>query len=137
MDARRESRRVAIACQGGGSHTGFTAGVLKKLLRSEEFKRYEVVGLSGTSGGVVCALLAWHHLLRDDGAASRDRFYANTCGLTSRRIRPPEHKVPRLGGEVDRAWASQLRAILLTRSLTFTSSAPLDTATRRLEGRRS
>jgi NTE family protein len=24
--------RVAIACQGGGSHTAFTAGVLKRLL---------------------------------------------------------------------------------------------------------
>ena len=64
---------MTIAYQGGGSHTTFTAGVLKKLLRTENLKRCEVVGLSGTSGGVVCALLAWHHLLRDDGAASRDR----------------------------------------------------------------
>jgi hypothetical protein len=29
------NRRVAIACQGGGSHTAFTAGVLQKLLREE------------------------------------------------------------------------------------------------------
>jgi predicted acylesterase/phospholipase RssA len=28
-----ERTRVAIACQGGGSHTAFTAGVLKRLLR--------------------------------------------------------------------------------------------------------
>jgi len=28
------NKRVAIACQGGGSHTAFTAGVLKGLLRS-------------------------------------------------------------------------------------------------------
>ena len=78
MDPRGESKRVAIACQGGGSHTAFTAGVLKKLLRSEEFKRYEVVGLSGTSGGAVCALLAWHHLLRGDGpgaAKALDAFW--------------------------------------------------------------
>ena len=52
-------RRVAIACQGGGSHTAFTAGVLKGLLRAEEPTGYEVVGLSGTSGGAVCAMLAW------------------------------------------------------------------------------
>ncbi len=64
MDARGERKRVAIACQGGGSHTAFTAGVLKKLLRTEELERYEVVGLSGTSGGAGCALLAWHDLLR-------------------------------------------------------------------------
>jgi NTE family protein len=67
---------VAIACQGGGSHTAFTAGVLKKLLRTEEMKRYEVVGLSGTSGGAVCALLAWHHLLRGDGAGAAEALDA-------------------------------------------------------------
>src|SRR3712207_4612326 len=73
LDVRGERKRVAIACQGGGSHTAFTAGVLKKFLRSEEFKRYEVVGLSGTSGGAVCALLAWHNLLRGDGSGGRRR----------------------------------------------------------------
>src|ERR671911_1980042 len=70
LDAPGESKRVAIACQGGGSHTAFTAGVLKRLLRVEELKHYEVVGLSGTSGGAVCALLAWHYLLRGDGAGA-------------------------------------------------------------------
>src|SRR5918995_3855367 len=80
LDARGELKRVAIACQGGGSHTAFTAGVLKKLLRSEELERYEVVGLSGTSGGAVCALLAWHNLLRGDGAGAAealDVFWRN------------------------------------------------------------
>ena len=52
--------RVAIACQGGGSHTAFTAGALKRLLQDE---RYEFVALSGTSGGAVCALLAWYALI--------------------------------------------------------------------------
>ena len=52
------NKRVAIACQGGGSHTAFTAGVLKGLLRSERLTGYEVVAFSGTSGGAVCALLA-------------------------------------------------------------------------------
>jgi NTE family protein len=78
LDAPGESKRVAIACQGGGSHTAFTAGVLKRLLRAEELKRYEVVGLSGTSGGAVCALLAWDNLLRGDvrGAAEAlDAFW--------------------------------------------------------------
>src|SRR3712207_5005461 len=77
LDAQgKKSRRVAIACQGGGSHTAFTAGVLKKLLRTEELKRYEVVGLSGTSGGAVCALLAWHYLLRGDGAGAAEALDA-------------------------------------------------------------
>src|SRR5687768_12357284 len=70
MEERNDVRRVAIACQGGGSHTAFTAGVLGRLLRAEELAGYEVVGLSGTSGGAVCALLAWHNLLRGDAAGA-------------------------------------------------------------------
>jgi NTE family protein len=53
--------RVAIACQGGGSHTAFTAGALSRLLN--EARDVDVVGLSGTSGGAICALLAWNGLV--------------------------------------------------------------------------
>jgi NTE family protein len=63
-------KRVAIACQGGGSHTAFTAGVLKGLLRSGTLQEHEVVALSGTSGGAVSALLAWHNLLGGDAAGA-------------------------------------------------------------------
>lgn len=61
-------RRVAIACQGGGSHTAFTAGALKRLLKEKgaEGKAYEIAALSGTSGGSICALLAWYGLLEND-----------------------------------------------------------------------
>jgi NTE family protein len=85
LDARGEHKRVAIACQGGGSHTAFTAGVLKRLLQAEELKRYEVVSLSGTSGGAVCALLVWHHLLRGDGngaAEALDAFWRDNSATT-------------------------------------------------------
>jgi NTE family protein len=63
-------RTVAIACQGGGSHTAFTGGVLQRLLADED---HRVVGLSGTSGGAVCALLAWYGLLTG-GAAEAGRL---------------------------------------------------------------
>src|SRR4051812_7253174 len=53
--------RVAIACQGGGSHTAFTAGALSRLLARQ--RGFDVVGLSGTSGGAICALLAWNGLV--------------------------------------------------------------------------
>jgi len=43
LDTRRKRKRVAIACQGGGSHTAFTARVLKRLLRAEQLKELEVV----------------------------------------------------------------------------------------------
>lgn len=52
--------KVAVACQGGGSHTAFTAGVLKRLLQDAE--NHEFVGFSGTSGGAICSLLAWYGL---------------------------------------------------------------------------
>ncbi|MBV9197828.1 MAG: patatin-like phospholipase family protein [Solirubrobacterales bacterium] len=61
--------RVAIACQGGGSHTAFTAGVLGRLCGAV-LDTHEVVGLSGTSGGAVCALLAWYALRDGDPAAA-------------------------------------------------------------------
>jgi len=58
--------RVAIACQGGGSHTAFSAGVLKTLLGARpKKKRFDIVALSGTSGGAICALLAWYGLIQD------------------------------------------------------------------------
>ena len=70
MAETNNEKRIAIACQGGGSHTAFTAGVLKILLGAEELSDYKVVGLSGTSGGAICALLAWHNLLRGDAAGA-------------------------------------------------------------------
>jgi NTE family protein len=61
-DQEKDKRRIAIACQGGGSHTACTAGALKKLLM-EKPDEYDVVALSGTSGGAICALLAWSALI--------------------------------------------------------------------------
>jgi NTE family protein len=64
-------RRIAIACQGGGSHTAFTAGALRKILKEvRDDQRYEIVALSGTSGGAVCAFLAWYALLEDNERAA-------------------------------------------------------------------
>jgi len=64
-DTSHKTRRIAIACQGGGSHTAFTAGVLKRILK-EENEKFEIIALSGTSGGAICALLAWYGLLTND-----------------------------------------------------------------------
>lgn len=56
---RSRERRVAIVCQGGGSHAAFTAGVLSALF-DDLPDGYRVVALSGTSGGAVCAAAAWY-----------------------------------------------------------------------------
>jgi NTE family protein len=65
--ADESKKRVAIACQGGGSHTAFTGGVLQGLL-GQLPRDVEVVALSGTSGGAICAAFAWEGLLRKDTA---------------------------------------------------------------------
>jgi NTE family protein len=62
----RKNTKVAIACQGGGSQTAFTAGVLKALLDRQVGQQFEVVGLSGTSGGAVCATLVWYGFWKGD-----------------------------------------------------------------------
>jgi NTE family protein len=63
--------RGAIACQGGGSHAAFAAGVLMELMAPRNFERFDLVGLSGTSGGAVCASLAWSGLVRPGGGPAR------------------------------------------------------------------
>ena len=43
MDGEQQpKKRLALACQGGGSHTAFTAGVLGRLLLAEKLQRYEI-----------------------------------------------------------------------------------------------
>src|SRR6185369_12205708 len=52
--------KIAIACQGGGSQTAFTAGALKALCEAQVADEFEIVSMSGTSGGAVCAVLVWY-----------------------------------------------------------------------------
>ncbi len=66
-----EPTRVAIACQGGGSHTAFTCGVLRRLLEDWD-DRYELVGISGASGGAFNALAVWYGLVTEGPEAARE-----------------------------------------------------------------
>lgn len=56
--------KIAIACQGGGSQTAFTAGALKTLFDNDIHHQRDIVGLSGTSGCALNAALAWYGLLK-------------------------------------------------------------------------
>ena len=58
--------KIAIACQGGGSQTAFTAGVLKGLCDQGIGPDFNFVSISGTSGGAVCATLIWFAFLKDE-----------------------------------------------------------------------
>ena len=60
---RRAMPKVAVACQGGGMHVAFTVGVLTEILRDIDTRnRFDLVGLSGTSAGALCALMVWYGL---------------------------------------------------------------------------
>lgn len=73
MDAEGKPPRVAIACQGGGSHAAFGAGILDRLLE-DHGTRYRLAALSGTSGGAVNAALAWAGLLQGGPNDARARL---------------------------------------------------------------
>ncbi len=60
-----DKTKVAIACQGGGAQTAFTAGVLKTLFDNNIHHQYKIVGLTGTSGGALDAALAWYGMLKE------------------------------------------------------------------------
>ena len=61
------TNRIAIACQGGGSHAAYTGGVLPILLEQFDNRadgdgadRTALIAISGTSGGAISALLGWY-----------------------------------------------------------------------------
>lgn len=63
-------KKIAIACQGGGSQTAFTAGVLQGLFAAGVQDTHEVMALTGTSGGALNAALAWYGLLKNSAGDS-------------------------------------------------------------------
>lgn len=117
--------KVAIGCQGGGMHAGFEVGVLDEVLRkideqkswkdTDDQKRIELVGLSGTSAGALCALMTWYGLAPKKARAGSPReamhglnnfwekFVANTAAenvlnvLTYRSLWAEEQEIPVLG----------------------------------------
>lgn len=76
-----ENRKIAIACQGGGMHGAFTCGVLTAILKAKEKeeqgkasegkRRFDIVGLSGTSAGALNAFMVWYGLLTGGEAPGR------------------------------------------------------------------
>jgi predicted acylesterase/phospholipase RssA len=60
--AIRAKKKIAIACQGGGSQTAFTAGALKALCEERIADEFEIVSMSGTSGGPCAPCSSGTHL---------------------------------------------------------------------------
>lgn len=132
MTQIEKKRRIAIACQGGGSHTAFTAGVLKKILKHED-DEFEIVALSGTSGGAICALLAWYGLLlgsqersielldafwRDNSANSFWEIYLNNSLVWTSRL-SSRFYLPEFSPYFYPNWGQQYLKELLQKHVSF------------------
>ena len=68
-----DTKKVAIAMQGGGSHGAFSWGVMDRLL---EDGRFEVEGLTGTSAGGMNAVAVVQGLMRGGNQGARDEMKA-------------------------------------------------------------
>lgn len=97
-------KKVAIACQGGGTHAAFTWGVLTEILRTKKLwdanpkdgESFDIVAISGTSAGALCAMATWYGLVPNatdtqcgtiDKAIERLDFLWTTFAATT----PAEH----------------------------------------------
>jgi NTE family protein len=75
--------KIAIACQGGGSHAAFTAGVFQALFENHVQDHFEIVSLSGTSGGAICASLIWYSLKKGENPGERlNNFWMDNSAQT-------------------------------------------------------
>lgn len=62
---------IALALQGGGSHGVFTWGVLDRLLQEPDL---DIIGVTGTSAGVMNAVVLADGLVRGGPAGARRRL---------------------------------------------------------------
>jgi NTE family protein len=108
-------KKVAVGCQGGGMHAAFEVGVLIEILKAYENQKFDLVGLSGTSAGALCALMTWYGLAAKNGHAGSageaierltrfwDQFVAKTGAetllnlMTFGALRLEETEIPVLG----------------------------------------
>lgn len=134
--------RVAIACQGGGSQSVFAAGAVPVLLRAPGV---ETVALTGTSGGAICALLAWYGLRTggpdraaelltgfwdDNAARSPLDALTNAAGVALLRLRDAGLlPLPSFDPYLAPPLARGALAALLTRWVDFDRIAAFDRAT--------
>ncbi len=95
-----EPRRIAIACQGGGINAAFTYGALRRILADRRCHRagsggapFEIMALSGTSAGALCAFMTWYGLADkngvggpDDAIAALDRLWTTFAATTPGEI---------------------------------------------------
>jgi NTE family protein len=125
-------KRIAIACQGGGTHAAFTWGVLTEILRTKQSwddtsgrgQSFDIVALSGTSAGALCALATWYGLVPN--TADRE------CGSIAKAIERLDFLWTAFGAtNAIELFHNQAVASLLTlksKGMPFPGSSPYDIA---------
>jgi len=81
--------KIAIACQGGGAHAAFTAGAIQALFEGGIQDKFEIVSLSGTSGGAIGAALVWYAMKKSDDSVGQrlaDFWKDNTAQTQQERF---------------------------------------------------
>lgn len=80
--------KIAIACQGGGSHAAFTGGALQALFEHNIQDEFDIVSLSGTSGGALCAAIAWYALKKGESPVQRlADFWKDNTAQTPKEVK--------------------------------------------------
>lgn len=108
-------KKIAVGCQGGGMHAAFEIGVLTEILKDCGEEKFDLVGVSGTSAGALCALMVWYGLAPKNGKPGSesaaidklvhfwDHFVAETPGetllnlFTFGALKAEEMEIPVLG----------------------------------------
>ena len=112
--AAGESRRLALALQGGGAHGAFTWGVLDRLLENNS---RTIDAISGTSAGAInAAIFAAGYL--DGGAGGArdrlDRFWHKLADLARLNpLQPTPFEIMALGRNIELSFAHVLRDVML------------------------
>jgi NTE family protein len=101
-----DKKKVAVACQGGGMHVAFAVGVLTEILADVKDDKFDLVGISGTSAGALCALMVGCSLAKNaettpiaerakDAISNLDTFWKNfvAVGLVERTLNDFTHGV--------------------------------------------
>lgn len=124
------TKRIALACQGGGTHAAFTWGVLTEILRTKKEwdaklgggDTFRITAISGTSAGALCAMATWYGLVPNT--------IDSTCGSIDKAIERLDNlwTVFAASNPVE-LFHNQMVAKLLTlqsRGVPFPGSSPYD-----------
>ena len=111
---KKDSRRLALALQGGGAHGAFTWGVLDRLLENNS---RTIDAISGTSAGAINAAIFAAGYLDGGATGARDRlmrFWHKLADLARLNpMQPTPFEIMALGRNIELSFAHVLRDVMV------------------------